>query len=774
MDGNENDNLKSEVERLKSELVALRAKNDDLLSEVAVSDFLKEDVVEINRQRNGLEDEKKTLESLLMETREEATSTRTRYEHEFARLKAVLEQIEIENKELKAQVKNGGGGGVGAGMSEITESGAANLVDKETLSVITDATKNLARRVKSNFTGGTISFSKMQQQQEDKSDDSGDTSPSTEPPVMEEDLTGIQKAYDDAEVLKAIVVPLEEQIKALKDKLRDTDTLLREFEQRESESLFQSEILGRWLTGKSSFGEAMTDLEKRSQECQDTVETTSASNTSKTFTALLNARLGLVVKELNELKCQNNRNVVELERSLKKSADLRSQTAEANGRLLRCQQKHASELVAVAAVLTEEQKLSLSNSVSNNQTANDHHPQELKKSHSAVDVDAENQEIVILRSEWTAMAQQLDKMRALLGVGLDVDVVGSDQFKQLQSQLADLRVKSEKQSQREEKLKSELQIMEEQWNQRAEEHQSQTSELTKQVNQSKEMLTQLKGAYKGVFDDSRVRLQSLTIDRERIVSELKRLQQENDELLGKHDLKAQELQSQDINLPEKTEDMYTLLLTYREKLISAKLAAEHHEDKRRQQRAEFSNEIEILKEKILLMESCQSEMEALQKRLRDVENVAKKYEVDKTKLEKELETANIHRARAENKITEMKSRISNLQQELDNSVAVQTDFVRLSQSLQMELEKIRQSEKEVRWQHEDDILDCTSCHHSFSVTKRKHHCKHCGRIFCADCLTKVVNSGPNQRPNRVCEVCHTLLIANSAPYFSTVAPNLEN
>ena len=78
MDGNENDNLKSEVERLKSELVALRAKNDDLLSEVAVSDFLKEDVVEINRQRNGLEDEKKTLESLLMEARDEVTSTRTR------------------------------------------------------------------------------------------------------------------------------------------------------------------------------------------------------------------------------------------------------------------------------------------------------------------------------------------------------------------------------------------------------------------------------------------------------------------------------------------------------------------------------------------------------------------------------------------------------------------------------------------------------------------------------------------------------------------------
>ena len=167
-------------------------------------------------------------------------------------------------------------------------------------------------------------------------------------------------------------MPLEEQIDALKDKLRETDTLLREYEQRQSESIFSAEILGRWLTGKKSFSEAMEELEKRSQQSntefqgvssnhdiQDT-EINSVCNTGKTFTALLNARLALVVKELNDLKNQNNRNVAELERSLKKCADLRSQTAEANGRLLRNQQKHASELARVAAVLSEEQKLSLS------------------------------------------------------------------------------------------------------------------------------------------------------------------------------------------------------------------------------------------------------------------------------------------------------------------------------------------------------------------------------------------------------------------------------
>merc|ERR1712192_105835 len=62
-------------------------------------------------------------------------------------------------------------------------------------------------------------------------------------------------------------------------------------------------------------------------------------------------------------------------------------------------------------------------------------------------------------------------------------------------------------------------------------------------------------------------------------------------------------------------------------------------------------------------------------------------------------------------ISNLKSKISSLQTDLDNSVAVQNDFVRLSQSLQ--LEKIRQAESEVRWQHEEDVDDCNSCKASF-------------------------------------------------------------
>lgn len=475
--------LRQEIEELKAKNTSLQHNLDDALSEVAVAGCVREDLMELERQRTSLEAEKTTLESLLIEAQNEATSTRTRYEHENARVRAVLDQLETENRELKARLVS----------DNLVPDGSANL---ETLSVLTDATKSLARRVRSNLLssnsgGGSVSFSKQ-----NRSDNDSDTSPTHDP-------TGMQKAYEDSELMKAIIVPLEEQIVALKDKLRETDTMLREFEKHQSDVLFSAEVLGKWLVGKKSFSEAMEELEKKSQE------------SSVAFSALLNARLGLVIKELSELRLINDRNATDLDRTLKKSADLRSQAAEANGRLLRSQQKHAAELARVASVLSEEQKLALSASFQKQNS--------LDKGNNLEDKMLSD-EIVICKSEWEALQDELNKTKALMGIGLDVDVVGSDQFRQLQSQLHELQAKSEKNLAREEKLKSDLQVMEQQWNERAEEHQSQTAELTAQVRESKELLSALQRSYKSSFDESRAHLHKLTQDRDRIVSELRRLQ----------------------------------------------------------------------------------------------------------------------------------------------------------------------------------------------------------------------------------------------------------
>ncbi|PSN56474.1 hypothetical protein C0J52_38451 [Blattella germanica] len=134
----------------------------------------------------------------------------------------------------------------------------------------------------------------------------------------------------------------------------------------------------------------------------------------------------------------------------------------------------------------------------------------------------------------------------------------------------------------------------------------------------------------------------------------------------------------------------------------------------------------------------------------------------------------VHRARhnkLEEQISDLKNQVGLLQEELNNSEAVQKDFVRLTQSLQMQLERIREADTQVRWQHDEDIEECQGCKSGFSFTRGKQHCRHCGLIFCIGCLSHTVHSGPNRRPSKVCDVCHTLLVRDTAPYFSTEPPH---
>lgn len=108
------------------------------------------------------------------------------------------------------------------------------------------------------------------------------------------------------------------------------------------------------------------------------------------------------------------------------------------------------------------------------------------------------------------------------------------------------------------------------------------------------------------------------------------------------------------------------------------------------------------------------------------------------------------------------------------------DFVKLSQSLQIQLEKIRQAEQEVRWQWEDEHEKCSNCETLIAKLKPKprysiilfvvqyqnFRCLHCVKLFCPNCVKQTVPSGSNHRPAPVCQVCHTLLNRDSKPFFA--------
>ncbi|XP_012154454.1 rab GTPase-binding effector protein rabaptin-5 isoform X2 [Megachile rotundata] len=320
--------------------------------------------------------------------------------------------------------------------------------------------------------------------------------------------------------------------------------------------------------------------------------------------------------------------------------------------------------------------------------------------------------------------------------------------------------------------------MEEKWNEKKEEHKIKVAELTATSQTLQQTLTELKNIFEQVQKNVKDELIKLTRDREGVQRHLIALQKENENLVGKHSKHSQQLQSESINMPNNVEELHVSLLKMREDLITAKVAQEVAQEKEETLRYEVTllheqmeQESRVKEQEILVLKNEISGLRTqLDKYVRDHRSLAEREE-KLVCLETQLDVVMKENKEAELKIAELRQRVTSLQQELDTSEAVQKDFVRLSQSLQVQLERIRQAGSEVRWQHEEDVEECPSCHTAFTVTKKKVHCRHCGHIFCQSCLSHVVKSGPKQRPSRVCDVCHTLLVQDTAPYFSQEPPH---
>eukprot|EP00116_Pleurobrachia_bachei_P012381 sb/3472643/ len=71
------------------------------------------------------------------------------------------------------------------------------------------------------------------------------------------------------------------------------------------------------------------------------------------------------------------------------------------------------------------------------------------------------------------------------------------------------------------------------------------------------------------------------------------------------------------------------------------------------------------------------------------------------------------------------------------------------------------------WVPDSEATSCASCQESFTLIRRKHHCRHCGKIFCQSCTanTASLSFTKTRRPVRVCDRCHSFL-SQAAPSSS--------
>ncbi|VUZ41379.1 unnamed protein product [Hymenolepis diminuta] len=278
------------------------------------------------------------------------------------------------------------------------------------------------------------------------------------------------------------------------------------------------------------------------------------------------------------------------------------------------------------------------------------------------------------------------------------------------------------------------------------------------------------------------------LEQERLTAqmEMSEIEEHYRTLLGKRRNAAAE-KSAPINLPSGREDLELYALQIREELLSTNVSCEHlrnrldtemaiNKDKLNEERNKRIQAEKMLRQRTIdaneriteltkALEIAQAAAAAKQ----SLEKAAERAAADLKRHQADLVEKNKILKRAQEENVQLRRKVANLQHDLENTEKTSQDFVRLSQHLQIQLERHREQTHEVRWQEPDDVTQCAGCSRSFdSGNFSKQNCRHCGAIFCPSCLTKVIPpSGSRSRPALVCDMCHTLLVKDAAPYFST-------
>ncbi|XP_042860427.1 RUN and FYVE domain-containing protein 2-like isoform X1 [Penaeus japonicus] len=75
-----------------------------------------------------------------------------------------------------------------------------------------------------------------------------------------------------------------------------------------------------------------------------------------------------------------------------------------------------------------------------------------------------------------------------------------------------------------------------------------------------------------------------------------------------------------------------------------------------------------------------------------------------------------------------------------------------------DLRDVSKSLRDAQWAPDKEASHCRLCEKEFSISRRRHHCRHCGNIFCHSCSDNTMPLPSSARPVRVCDTCHTQLL----------------
>ncbi|XP_027887507.1 rab GTPase-binding effector protein 1 isoform X1 [Xiphophorus couchianus] len=331
-------------------------------------------------------------------------------------------------------------------------------------------------------------------------------------------------------------------------------------------------------------------------------------------------------------------------------------------------------------------------------------------------------------TEWNLLQQEVKNAGRKLGRRCDMCSNYEKQLQAIQGQEAETRDQVKKlqamlrqANDQLERTMTEKQSLEESVKIGNEETDAKVSALMQRVQESEALLGTLQQAFSEAKRNTQEQMAVLLKSREQVADELSRLQRDNESLQGKHRLHLELQQQEDFQMPDTVQDLQGLVLQYRDDVVALRTAADHVEEKLKAEILFLKEQIQAeqcLKENLedtlqLEIEGCKEEIDILEASFSSLKMELERVKAEKDKLQsclaektetldsvqavkmslehqfREVATA---KSALESQVLDERDKAQRLQTELDVSEQVQKDFVKLSQTLQVQLERIRQAE----------------------------------------------------------------------------------
>uniref|UniRef100_A0A8C1PG03 RUN and FYVE domain containing 2 n=1 Tax=Cyprinus carpio TaxID=7962 RepID=A0A8C1PG03_CYPCA len=218
-----------------------------------------------------------------------------------------------------------------------------------------------------------------------------------------------------------------------------------------------------------------------------------------------------------------------------------------------------------------------------------------------------------------------------------------------------------------------------------------------------------------------------------------KMQSSDDNMRQKNDMIAR--------LEEKTNQITATMKQLEQRLQDAERERASAEDGVRKFKQDFTNKADSLQKQIAQREKQMMQLETDLKIERDWRQTLQ------NELERERETIAQLTAEAQ-QINGLKKEFHRLQDE-------NTQLKGICEEQEQALEELGCKLSEYGgqvWLKDKDATHCKLCEKEFSISRRKHHCRNCGEIFCNSCSDNELPLPASPKPVRVCDTCHALLL----------------